>query len=183
VPQAQLIAWLRADAMRWDALAAVRSLNLFNGYIAAGFIRNCVWSQLHGFATGVPDDVDVIWFDEAHAEAETDREFEAALRHMMPNLNWSVKNQARMHRRNNDAPYMSIADAMTHWPETATAIAVAQISDEKCEIVAPFGLGDLMELRLRPTPHFAVTKRAIFDARVAKKRWLERFPKLVLVDA
>ena len=169
--------------MRWEALAAVRSLELPNGFIAAGFIRDYVWSRLHGFTADVPDDVDVIWLDSAHVEATMDRELEAALRQMMPQLNWSVKNQARMHRRNGDAQYKSIADAMAHWPETATAIAVAQTSDEECEVIAPFGLDDLMDLRLRPTTHFAVTKRAKFDERVAKKRWLERFPKLVLMEA
>ena len=183
MPQDQLIAWLRADALRWDALAAVRSLNLPDGYIAAGFIRDFVWSLLHGFAAALPDDVDVIWFHAAHAEADIDRNFEDALHRMMPHLNWSVKNQARMYCRNGDAPYTSIADAMSHWPETATAIAVAQSSDEECEVIAPFGLDDVMELRLRPTLHFAVTKRAIFDDRVATKRWLERFPKLVLTEA
>ena len=183
MPQDQLIAWLRADALRWDALAAVRSLNLPDGYVAAGFIRDFVWSRLHGFAPTLPDDVDVIWFDVAHAEADVDRDLEDALHRMMPSLTWSVKNQARMHRRNGDAPYTSIADAMSHWPETATAIAVARSSEEMCDIIAPFGLGDLMGMRLRPTAQFTTTKRAIFDDRVGTKGWLERFPKLVLTEA
>ena len=52
-----------------------------------------------------------------------DRAIEAELRALAPGIDWSVKNQARMHLRNGDPPYSGATDAMRHWPETATAIA------------------------------------------------------------
>ncbi|MRE47150.1 hypothetical protein GII66_24395, partial [Escherichia coli] len=48
---------------------------------------------------------------------------EDRLRQQLPSLDWSVKNQARMHQRNGDYPYTSTRNALLHWPETATAIA------------------------------------------------------------
>ncbi|PLC63479.1 hypothetical protein B9P82_13400 [Citrobacter sp. L55] len=68
-------------------------------------------------------------------------------------IDWSVKNQARMHQRNGDYPYTSTRNALLHWPETATAIAV-RLGKEGLDITAPYGLSDLFELRLRPTPAF-----------------------------
>jgi hypothetical protein len=49
------------------------------------------------------------------------------------------------------------------------------------EVIAPYGLDDLFELRLRPTPVFAQHKLAIFSQRVAEKRWLQRYPGLRLL--
>lgn len=170
-----------ASPLRLEALAAVAALGLPDCWIAAGFVRDTVWDDAHGFGVRPPiGDVDVVWFDSARADAGADRAIEADLRAAMPQLNWSVKNQARMHERNGDAPYASVADAMRHWPETATAVAVRLRDDGAMEINAPFGLDDLFGLLLRPSPHFADVKRSIFDARVAAKQWVRRYPRLVL---
>lgn len=50
------------------------------------------------------------------------------------------------------------------------------------EIVAPFGLGDPISLRLRPTPAFAGAKRHVFEERIRDERWLERWPPLTIID-
>ena len=107
-----------------------------------------------------------------------DKEVEAALRVLDPSVDWSVKNQARMHLRNGDAPYASAVDAIGHWPETATAVAARQAPEGSCEIAAPFGLGDLFDLVLRPTPRFAGEKRAVYLDRVRSKGWLAIWPRL-----
>lgn len=88
-----------------------------------------------------------------------------------------------MHQRNGDAPYRSTEDALRFWPETATAVAVRLTDNHRIETIAPYGLEDLFELRLRPTPRFESEKRAIFLQRVAEKRWLERYPLLHIPDS
>jgi uncharacterized protein len=93
------------------------------------------------------------------------------LREAEPSIIWSVKNQARMHRRNGDAPYTSAAEAMTYWPDTANAVAVRRTYDEGCAVAAPFGLDDLLSLTLRPTPRFAHRRRHIYEERLPAKRW------------
>lgn len=179
--RAQLIALLEADAPRLTAMAAVRDLELPDCWIGAGFVRDAVWDHLHAVAARKPDaDVDVIWFDSQCSDAARDCTLEAALAARMPELVWSVKNQARMHRRNGDAPYSSVANAMTHWPETATAVAVRIDWSGGIEVNAPLGLEDLFCLRLAPTPHFRGHKRPIFDRRVAQKRWFARYPDLIM---
>lgn len=172
---------LAASAWHAEILQAVRGLGLPDGWIGAGFVRNAVWDHQHGRAVApASGDVDVIWFDADRAEAGLDRDLEAALRARMPLVAWSVKNQARMHGRNADAPYASCSDAMRHWPETATAIAARVGPGGAMEIAAPFGLDDLFSLTLRPTPRFARDKHDLFLARVHTKRWLELWPGLKL---
>ena len=159
--------WLRDDGIRWHLLDIVRSLGLPNCWIAAGFIRNMVWDRLHQCINSpIASDVDVIWYDPSRPDADTDRDIEALLRNTEPLIDWSVKNQARMHLRNNDAPYDSATDAMRHWPETATAIAARRSGLAGCDISAPFGLKDLITLQLRPTPRFTSEKLQIYTARM-----------------
>jgi len=170
---------IRADRRRWDLLGVVRALDLPDCWIGAGFVRNAVWDHLHGRSPAAPDgDVDVIWYDPGCTDPSADRAHEAALRAVEPSVVWSVKNQARMHRRNGDAPYGSAVDAMRHWPETATAVAARRNDREECEIAAPFGLDDLLGLVLRPTPRFAGEKQPIYEERLRTKRWTTRWPLL-----
>lgn len=86
-----------------------------------------------------------------------------------------------MHQRNDNAPYLSTENALLYWPETATAVAVRAGGANLIEVIAPYGLDDLFELRLRPTPPFEREKLTIFRQRVAAKRWMERYPMLQLI--
>lgn len=177
--EAALSAIMLGDPARRAALEAVRALALPDCWVGAGFVRDAVWGHLHGDASApIAGDVDVIWFDPARASACVDVALEQDLGSAAPGYDWSVRNQARMHLRNGDAPYRSACDAMRYWPETATAVAVRLADDGNLNVIAPFGLADLFAARLVPTAGFAVRKRTIFDRRVEQKRWLERYPLL-----
>lgn len=169
--------------LRRHALQRVESLDLPDCWIGAGFVRDTIWDHLHGRSVAMPTgDVDIIWFDRARSHARHDRAIEAVLQGREPGMAWSVKNQARMHLRNDDPPYDHVADAMRFWPETATAVAV-RLSGDALEINAPLGLDDLFGLLLRPTPCFASARRAIFDQRIADKKWLTRYPRVRIADS
>lgn len=161
-------------------LGHVESLALPDGWIGAGFVRNAVWDALHG---RIPDpyrldDIDVVYFDLTDVRVDRDRELESCLRHLDGTIPWSVKNQARMHLRNRDRPYFDTADAIAHWPETATAIA-ARVNEGEVEVIAPLGVDDLLDLIVRPTPAFA-HKMHLYHARLEAKDWLRRWPGLTI---
>jgi hypothetical protein len=166
----------RADMMR--LLGAVAGLRLPDAWIGAGFVRNAVWDALTGRAPAALNDVDVIYFDCTNVCAQRDRSIEAELAHAVANVPWAVKNQARMHDRNGDAPYRDCVDAIAHWPETATAVA-ARLSGGEVEIAAPYGVADLLGLIVRPTPAFA-GKLPIYRARLHQKCWQARWPELTV---
>ncbi|WP_173581695.1 nucleotidyltransferase family protein [Acetobacter musti] len=170
---------LRTDPLRWRLLGAVRSLNLPDCWIGAGFVRNAVWDHLHRRPASSPgSDIDVIWFDPDRTDPEEDRRLEAVLQAKELSVSWSVKNQARMHERNGDLPYLSAVDAMRYWPETATAIAARRDASDHCQIAAPFGAADLLNLILRPTPHFSCEKKSIYRTRLRDKGWTSTWPLL-----
>lgn len=178
-PLAELQALIAADHWRMRVLGLVRDLCLPDCWVAAGFVRNCVWDHAHRYpASPLPQDIDVIWYDPGQHSPERDAALELTLRQQDDALIWSVKNQARMHRRNADAPYLSATDAMRYWPETATAVGVRLGHGGGIEVAAPFGLADLFDLIVRPTERFRTDKYPVYTERVHSKNWKRMWPKL-----
>lgn len=173
---------IAADPLRWRILRLVQELELSDCWVAAGCVRSAIWDHLHQrSASPLPPDVDVIWFDSERTSADLDSHIEAALRRKDQTIGWSVKNQARMHLRNDDSPYSSAVDAMTHWPETATAVAVRLGVGDVVEVAAPFGLDDLFNLIVRPTAKFQTDKRQVYLNRLRSKNWLATWPNLKVI--
>ncbi|WP_209424565.1 nucleotidyltransferase family protein [Pararhodobacter sp. SW119] len=172
-----IVRLLRQDALRWEVLGHVADMDLPEGCVGAGFVRNLVWDHFHERRSDCRvEDIDVLYFDRSRTGAEEDAELEEALRHRAPDFKWSVRNQARMHLRNGDDPYGSVEDAMRYWPETATAVAARRVGAD-CILIAPFGTEDLMRMILRPTSD-AAHKLAAFDARQHDRKWRQRWPDM-----
>ena len=161
-------------------LEAVAALGLPDCWIGAGFVRAPVWDALHGYRAPTPlDDVDVVFFD-PDSRDEREAPAEAALARALPGHNWSVHNQARMHLHNQDPPYRDTAEALSCWLETATAVALRLNAEGRLELLAPHGLADLFGLRVRPTPHARANKLEAYRARLERKRWLDKWPRLTV---
>lgn len=170
------------DGASWRhaALAAVAELGLPDCWIGAGFVRSPVWDRLHGFAEATKlDDIDVVYFDPDRRPPECDAALEARLAALMPGLPWQVRNQARMHLANGDPPYRSTGDALAHWLETPTAVAV-RLEPKGPALLSPLGLRDLLSLTIRPTPHAKARpeRLAAYRHRLTTKNWRANWPKL-----
>ena len=163
------------------ALEALRATRAPDCWMAAGVIRNAVWDGFHGRRPSIPEDIDAIYFDPSDLSLAREARIEEELRRAMPELPWSVRNQARMHLRNGHAPYRSSSHAMAHWVETVTAIAVRLGRDGAFEMAAPLGLVDLEQLILRPGPAY-LDRLDVFHARLEKKGWRLRWPRMRVVD-
>ncbi|GAB2787577.1 nucleotidyltransferase family protein [Halomonas shantousis] len=178
-----LIAWIEADPERKEALKVASQLQLNDWSLAAGFVRNLVWDRLHGYSEPTPlEDIDLIYFDPTDVSERRDRLLESRL-HGMLGRRWSVKNQARMHVRNDDTPYHSMADAMTYWVELETAVGVRLTGGKAnvLEIVAPLGLESLFNLNVTMNPKRKKPKA--FADRVQGKGWKKKWPMLVIENS
>ncbi len=176
---AQLQVIIAADPVRMRVLHLVQDLGLPDCWVAAGFVRSAVWDRQHMRSDSpLPSDVDVIWFDKDRTSPDIDVQIEAALHNVDSSVNWSVKNQARMHLRNGDDPYSSAVEAMRAWPETATAVAVRIEEGGHIEVAAPLGLDDLFNLIVRPTERFRLEKRQVYVDRLRSKNWQATWPDL-----
>ncbi|MCB1379898.1 MAG: nucleotidyltransferase family protein [Alphaproteobacteria bacterium] len=170
---------LRRDSERMAALQALRGPGLPQAAIGAGYVRTAVWDAITGREHSPVADIDVLYFDPADLRRDAEAAVEGRLRDTLPDLPWSVRNQARMHLRNGDPPYRSVEDALAYWLETPTCVAVRLADDSRIEVIAPHGLDDLFALRIRPTP--AGRRRAAeYRQRIANKRWTETWTEAVI---
>lgn len=175
----QVIAWIKADTLRYQALQIAADLNLNQWCFGAGFVRNLVWDHLHFNKSITPlNDIDLIYFDQRETSTKVDLSYEAYLSTLMA-MPWSVKNQARMHQRNNDKPYQSTLDAMSFWPEIETAVGVTMASNGELELLAPFGVKTLFEKTVSFNPKS--NNPVDFAKRVSNKQWLKQWSDLTLV--
>lgn len=172
----QVETWLQQSPLHQQALRQARALNLTDWCLAAGFVRNLIWDRLHHRQNLTPlNDIDLIYFNAAEVSEASDCVLETQLRQWSSHP-WSVKNQARMHLRNNDAPYTSTADAMSYWVEVETAVGAYLDADDQIRLVAPFGLlanvaGTVTMNPKRPKPDS-------FRHRIEQKAWLTHWPQL-----
>lgn len=179
--EASVISMIKEDEWMMEILLTAKSLDLPDWWICAGFIRSKIWDTLHNFnvRTQLPD-VDVIYFDPLSIEDVVEKELEERLQSLMPFIPWSVKNQARMHIKNDISPYSSSVDAISKFPETATALGVKLDHKDNLILATPCGLTDVVNLTVRPTPFFIQSKKRIdiYENRIAKKKWQDTWNHL-----
>ncbi len=178
-----IIRLIENDEWMMNVLQMAKSLELPDWWICAGFVRSKIWDTLHNYEirTATPD-IDVIYFDQLHTDEVYEQSLEKALVNMDASIPWSVKNQARMHVVNNMPPYSSSVDAISKFPETATALGVTLDELNNVLLTAPCGIEDVLSLQVRPTAHFLESKERIlmYKNRVHKKNWQIKWPSITI---
>lgn len=180
---------IKEDGWMMEILRATKEINLPDWWIGAGFVRSKIWDHLHNYKNRTPiPDIDVIYFDkndfsEDETNADTTKseiKYENELKKIMPDVNWSVTNQARMHVNHNHPQYKNSSEGLSYWVETATCVGVKLNDKNELVLTAPHGIDDLVNLILRPTKD-SYSDNKMFEERVAKKNWLTKWPKLKVV--
>lgn len=176
---AELEKYLRANSDIIRILEIVRELDLKDSWLCAGTIRNFIWNQYHFDKT---TDVDIVFFDEGISYEKT-LEIENHLHYMYPEYKWELKNQVFMHIHSpNSLPYQSSKDAIEKFPERCTAVGVRLLKEGNMELFAPFGMEDIYQYRVRPTPHFLADKNRmqLYKTRTSKKNWDHKWPQMII---
>ena len=162
-------------------LTIIRDLELKDSWLAAGSIRNFIWNLLSDKpAFDRETDVDVIFFDPEVSYEET-LAIENKLREDFPQYQWELKNQFYMHLHSpHTEPYVNSCDAMSKYPERCTAVGLRLNEDSTLELFAPYGLEDIMNFQVSPTPHFLDNedRMKLYQERLLKKNWQEKWKNL-----
>ncbi|MET0786878.1 MAG: nucleotidyltransferase family protein [Paenisporosarcina sp.] len=176
----EVINMIEKDSWRMEVLKTVQSLGLPDCWVCAGFVRSKVWDELHGYDERTElADVDVIYFDRSVVDETIEKNLEEQLKIQMPNVPWSVKNQARMHIVNQFPPYASAVDALSKFPETVTALGVRLDEQQQVKLIAPHGLQDLFAFEIKPTPSFSQEPELdYYQYRISQKNWPATWPKV-----
>ncbi len=179
----EIICLIKEDRWMMQLLKDAKSLNLPDWWICAGFVRSKIWDTVHNkcVRTSLPD-IDVIYYNPDNTKELEEKKYENQLKSLRPNTPWSVKNQARMHLVNKMNPYTSSTDAISKFPETATALGVKLDEFDNVLLTAPWGTHDVLHLIVKPTPYFVETEERfqIFQDRVCKKNWISIWSRILL---
>ena len=170
---------IEKDKWMMHVLKIAQAINLPDWAIGAGFVRNKVWDHLSGNVKEVVDtpDIDLVYFDPRGNDEEADMKLSEKLKEET-RINFEVVNQYYAHGWNDLTPYKSTENAISTWPETATAIGVTLDKDNQLKLMAPYGIDDLISFVVRPTPAF-VDRSDFLEGRVVQKNWLQKWPKIV----
>lgn len=166
-----------------EYIKAVRTYTKEDLWIGGGFIRSIVWNYMHNKKNILHKsiDVDIFYFQTDCILKEKDVEIEQYLHTVINDVNWSVKNQARMHvHHKGEDQYKSLEDALLKFPDTASTVAVKMDNNDVLSFIAPYGFNDLFDLKVNPTPSFATNPDKIerYEQRIKQKRWQKSWPNL-----
>jgi len=158
-----------------EVISTITRIEQEHLYLTGGALRNIVWNKLHNYTEEYQiEDFDIVFFNASQIEKKYELWLVEILKETCPTINWSVKNQARMHTRNKHKKYNSIAESLSFFPETSSAIAI----DKQWDIIAPFGLTDILNLQLRPTDFCYKNEVNVFYSRMEKKEWKKKWKLL-----
>jgi uncharacterized protein len=134
-------------------LPAMARLGLPDWWLAGGAVRNTVWRSLYGSECALTiKDFDLAFFD-AKGNREQELAAKAALTTQFPDAVFDVKNQASFARwRSGRRTYSSTEEGIADWLHTATAVGVRCNAQANWEFFTPYGLDDLFNGIVRPTP-------------------------------
>jgi hypothetical protein len=186
--ETRLIELVHSSSILMRALRAARAVDPPDWYIGGGIIREWVWDRLHGFARRAPArDVDLVFFDPISLSSDRERRIQDAVTVQAPDICWDVTNQAGAHLWYPEVfgveldPLRCSADAVGTWAETATAIAIRLLANNRIEVVAPCGLDDLFGLICRRNPRVVTVEQ--YRRRVQNQRIAKRWRKVRVLDA
>ncbi len=181
--KSRILELVKGDPWMMAVLEAAQDYSLPDWMIGAGFVRNKVWDYLHGIEREavLTSDIDLIYYDPHDLFPETEKEHNSRLSELF-NADWSAKNQARMHIKNNRShSYKNSEEALADWIETPTCVAVRLDQNGKLQLIAPHGIEDLIRLIVRPASDIP-ERREIYRRRVSEKNWIRNWPQLTILE-
>ncbi|MEI6238235.1 MAG: nucleotidyltransferase family protein [bacterium] len=177
----EILEIIENDENMMKIIKVASSLNLPDWMIGAGFIRNKIWDYLSGnkedgFKTA---DIDLSYYDAKGNDEEADKMLSEKME-KETGIEWEIVNEFYANKWNNLPKYKSTEDAISQWPETVTALGITLDKDNTLHLIAPYGISDLINFIVRPTPVFE-NKKDVIIARIEKKKWKERWPKIHII--
>ena len=168
----------------WETLTVLAGIEAPSLWLGAGAICDTVWNQTFGYEPGHGiKDLDIVYFEAAMtADDETKVASDVTSRVSHLGLWADVKNEASVHTWYSAkfgagiTPYTSLADAIATWPTTSAAVVV-RLTGDRLDVIAPFGLEDLLTPVVRPN-RVQVARRDYEDKAT---RWHTEWPELTIL--
>ncbi|KRN88499.1 nucleotidyltransferase family protein [Ligilactobacillus ceti] len=161
----------------------VASLHLPEATICAGAVRNLVWdNQTKQPSSLIRNNIDV-YYKNTSESFEKYLTRQALLQQKYPKYLWNLNNIALPKRHTNQQYFgKTITETIAHFPEQCSAIGVTPDTLGNFNLVAPYGLNDIFEMKVQPTPYFApdTAQYPTYQKRMQRKNWHKFWPNLTI---
>jgi uncharacterized protein len=176
----RLIEIIQQSPRVMQVLEIAREADLPDWRLVAGSVYGTVWNSLCGLP---PDygikDYDICYFDPDISYEAEDEVIKRVAALTPPDLLplIEVRNQARVHvwfhqKFGGDYPPLTSTDeALTRYLCFSDAVAVRLESDGRVSVAAPFGLGDIFSMTMRPNPGRGTTSNRAAKVASIQARW------------
>jgi len=149
-------------------------------WLSAGVIRKLAWNNIYKkdhdiFFTPL----NLIYFDKSDI---TDQRVKCFKKIDFGQKKFEIKNMAFEWKKRGNEPCQTLEDALKYWPDTATSVAIRLNNKKNIDVLAPFGLKDLFQGVIRPTPYFKENKIEEYRFRIHEKKWWENWPRVKILD-
>ncbi|TGQ38649.1 nucleotidyltransferase family protein [Mesorhizobium sp. M00.F.Ca.ET.216.01.1.1] len=184
--RAAFLGIVSADPLLRETLERVRALALPDWLVVSGALYNSVWNHLTGRPAGYGiRDVDLFYFDgsDLSYEAEDRVIANAAPTFADLPLPIEIRNQARVHlwypaKFGRSCPrYSSSSDSVRFFASKTHAVGVRFDNAGQLDLVAPFGLDDILSFRI--TPNRVLDSRQTHETKGARAR--ENWPEITVM--
>ncbi|GKS80983.1 hypothetical protein LPAF129_06680 [Ligilactobacillus pabuli] len=163
----------------------LRHHHLPQATLCAGTIRSLVWNaQTNRHVPLMLSELDVYYRDPSESY-EDFQVTQATFKQAESQYLWNLQNIALPPRHGSELHFHStMEETLADFPETCTSVGVQCLADGTYEIIAPHGLDDLFELKIRPTANYLPGSplHTRFEQRVKNKRWLTEWPDLQIIE-
>jgi len=184
--EAELIRIMQQSELLMKVFDRVKLLGLKSYYIGAGCIAQTAWNHLTGRSLnyGIAD-IDIVYYEDQDLSSEAEEIIVNSGTRLFADIPIAldIKNQARVHLWYEKKfgiplqPYRSLEEAIQSWPTTATSLGVRQEFNGEWVIYAPYGLTDLLSMKLRANKKLITEE--IYRNKVNK--WLVNWPELQVI--
>lgn len=174
---------LLQNAELQEIFSILHEMHLPNAFVCAGAIRTLIWNHQTKHTTSlVLGNIDV-YYQSRTETAENHQILSTLLNQKYSKYLWELNNISLFIPHKGIQPTgETIEQVLTQFPETCSAIGVNIDVQGNLTILAPFGLQDLFEMRVNPTPHYASKNESqiAFMHRINRKNWQQKWPELEL---
>lgn len=159
------------DPGRLAALRLVRDLDLPQGAISGEFVRCAVFDQIHEHKEWTQlKEIEVVYWDPSRTDLQVDSSIETELVAQASRKPWKVTNLARDYSEKKNLKH-----ALDYQLATASAVAVRLTRSDHIEVIAPYGIEDLLNGIVKPIrSELSGSLRRL----ISEQKWKLRFPKL-----
>lgn len=155
--------------------------HVLNWCVYAGFLRDKIWNHINDIeatSRSPSTDIDIAFYSEG--DQNDVQHIQKILAEKLPQYAWDVSNYA--HPDNNEDKSSNLYDGLSKNIDTISTIGMYLDPDKSVNIIAPYGINDLVNCIIRPTAHAVERgRKQQLISRINSKKFFDKWENLKVI--